>query len=199
MDELAFRTGNILVGNPETMEGIEMVLLPGMPAVSLLFFAGGVVAVTGRKVHVTVDGKDQDMWARTVILRGENLKIEAKSREDTGGFRVYICIKGGFPHVPVYLGSKSTSVGLGGYQVNVLTYCIDFDSKIPSREEISSREIILLLVKNMLQPKTISVIHDLFHRQSHPTIHQIGLYMYFRDLSTMPSMSLRKASPNSIP
>ena len=34
---------------------------------------------------------------------------------------MYLAVKGGFPEIPKYLGSKSTSLGLGGYQGRALT------------------------------------------------------------------------------
>ncbi|KIJ48529.1 hypothetical protein M422DRAFT_59450 [Sphaerobolus stellatus SS14] len=120
MDELAFRLGNMLVGNAETTEGIEMVLLPGMPIVRIKFFCSAVVAVTGREVNVTVNQKVKKTWNRIVVPERGTLSIKAGTSGNSDGFRVYICIRGGFPGIPAYLGSKSTSVGLGGYQGRAL-------------------------------------------------------------------------------
>ena len=39
---------------------------------------------------------------------------------DGGGFRTYVAVQGGLPDVPEYLGSKSTSMGFGGYQGRAL-------------------------------------------------------------------------------
>ncbi len=55
MDELAFSAGNILVGNPRTTEGIEIIVVPGF-GVSLQFFVAAVVSVTGKNVSVKVNG-----------------------------------------------------------------------------------------------------------------------------------------------
>ena len=57
------------------------------------------------------------MWGR--------FHVPAKSKLSLGnvgkaGFRAYLAIKGGFPEIPAYLGSKSTSMGLGGYQVSFI-------------------------------------------------------------------------------
>jgi len=77
-----------------------------------------VVAVTGMDVILKLNGHIVPMWSRIVVPQGGKLEIEAKDiGNSTTGFRVYLSISGGFPDVPVYLGSKSTSMGLGGYQV----------------------------------------------------------------------------------
>lgn len=119
MDELAFRIGNILVGNPQGTEGIEMVLLTEMAPVSIFFFCKAIIAVTGRNVEISTNGSLQQSWSRIAIPEKTTLKIKAHvsgESHSTAGFRVYLCVYGGFPGIPTYLGSKSTSVGLGGYQ-----------------------------------------------------------------------------------
>jgi urea carboxylase len=120
MDSLAFRAGNILVGNPPTTEGLEIVILPGV-GFSLEFFVPTVIAVTGREVSVKVGDRSVDTWSRIIVPRGGKLRLDVdpKNAASLTGFRVYLCVRGGFPNIPSYLGSKSTSMGLGGYQVNV--------------------------------------------------------------------------------
>lgn len=117
MDPVAFSIGNILAGNERNTEGIELIVVPGVLA-RLQFFCSAVVAVTGRDVVVKVDDKEVAMWSRIIVPAGGTLTIEAKTQgEENGGLRTYLTIRGGFPTVPQYLGSKSTSMGLGGYQV----------------------------------------------------------------------------------
>ncbi|PFH48435.1 hypothetical protein AMATHDRAFT_149874 [Amanita thiersii Skay4041] len=149
MDPLAFRIANILVSNPETTEQIEVVLLPGMPAFSLKFstnsgeenrmdeMEAAVVAITGKHVFVTLDGKKVDMWSRLVVPNGGVLRLEAKNGEEAG-LRVYISVRGGFPGVARYLGSKSTSMGLGGYQGRALAMGdqLTLGSCYPSQHEL---------------------------------------------------------------
>jgi urea carboxylase len=120
MDSLAFRAGNILVGNPLTTEGLEIVILPGV-GLALEFFMPTVIAVTGREVSVKVNNKLVDTWSRIIVPRGGKLRLDVdpKNPASSTGFRVYLCVRGGFPNVPSYLGSKSTSMGLGGYQVSI--------------------------------------------------------------------------------
>ncbi|KXN84654.1 Putative urea carboxylase [Leucoagaricus sp. SymC.cos] len=115
MDPMAFSIGNILVGNPKEMEGIELIIAPGVPA-CLRFLCPTLIAVTGRDVDVSVDDGNASMWSRVVVPAGGTVTISMKEVNESGGLRVYVLIKGGFPHVPRYLGSKSTSVQIGGYQ-----------------------------------------------------------------------------------
>ena len=110
MDSLAHRAANALVGNPGETETLEMVLVGGR----FLFHVPVIVAVTGAPARVTVDGQPVEMWTRLRIPAGAKLSVGTM---DGRGFRVYLAVKGGFPGVPEYLGSKSTSMGLGGYQV----------------------------------------------------------------------------------
>ncbi|KAF8901326.1 urea carboxylase [Gymnopilus junonius] len=122
MDDLAFAAGNILVGNSRTTEGLEIVVVPGVGC-SLQFFSSAAIAVTGKEVTVTVNGIEFPTWSRIVVPPEGKVDIRAKALapENSNGFRVYVCIKGGFPDIPAYLGSKSTSMGLGGFQGRSLT------------------------------------------------------------------------------
>jgi len=120
MDDVAFSLGNAIVGNTRTTEGLEFIVVPGL-SFSLQFFTDTVVAVTGKDVSVKVDGTNSPMWTASFIPANGKLTIDAKpSPEPTGGFRNYLSIRGGLPDIPLYLGSKSTSMGLGGYQVSNL-------------------------------------------------------------------------------
>ena len=110
MDTLAFRAANILVGNAPGTEALEVTLV----GCRLLFRVPAVVAVTGADVKVTVDGRPVSMWGRVSVPGGSKLSIGTIGET---GFRAYLAVKGGFPEVPSYLGSKATSMGLGGYQV----------------------------------------------------------------------------------
>ncbi|KAL5497703.1 hypothetical protein ACEPAH_2634 [Sanghuangporus vaninii] len=121
MDTLAFRAGNVLVGNPPECEGLEFVI-PSKGAgrssgltFSALFHVKAVVAVTGANASVHIDGREVPTWARLVVPSGAKLTI-GSLWSDEGGLRAYLTIFGGFPSIPKYLGSKSTSMGSGGYQ-----------------------------------------------------------------------------------
>jgi urea carboxylase len=123
MDAVSFRIANLLVGNDETMEGLEITL----SGPELLFNSPAVIAITGGCVDALVGGKRIDMYTRTVISAGSTLKVGSV----TSGCRAYLSIKGGFPQVPRYLGSKSTTttLKLGGYQGRHLlpNDCLELD------------------------------------------------------------------------
>ena len=110
MDSVSFRLANIIVGNPQTTEGLEVTLI----GPELLFNAPGIVAVTGGVIDVYIDGEPVDMYTRLVVPAGKKLKLGYV----TSGCRAYIAIKGGLPSIPFYLGSKSTTstLKMGGYQ-----------------------------------------------------------------------------------
>ncbi|KAG2148952.1 allophanate hydrolase subunit 2-domain-containing protein [Suillus clintonianus] len=112
MDSQAFSAANILVGNTPETEALEIVTLPGAGC-KLKFHSFATVAITGKPATVKINGENVSMWARLTISENTTLDIGGLPGP---GFRVYLAIRGGFPEVPQYLGSKSTSMGLGGYQ-----------------------------------------------------------------------------------
>ncbi|KAI0339186.1 urea carboxylase [Trametopsis cervina] len=118
MDPLALRIANLVVGNHEGTEGLEITL----PAVGcrLFFHVDAVVCVTGASAKVTVGGEERSMWSKVIVPAKTKLVISAIGAGVGVGFRTYLAIRGGFPDVPTYLGSKSTSMGLGGYQGRAL-------------------------------------------------------------------------------
>ncbi|KAG2155228.1 allophanate hydrolase subunit 2-domain-containing protein [Suillus bovinus] len=112
MDSRAFSAANILTGNTPETEALEIVVLPGAGC-KLKFHCFANVAITGRPATVKINGEQVSMWARLVVPENAILDIAGPLGP---GFRVYLAVRGGFPEVPDYLGSKSTSMGLGGYQ-----------------------------------------------------------------------------------
>jgi urea carboxylase len=110
MDPVSFRLANILVGNDETTEGLEITLA----GPELLFHAPAVIAVTGGTIPISINGKEVDTNTTLVVPAGATVKLGMVS----AGCRCYLAIKGGLPNVPTYLGSKSTTstLKLGGYQ-----------------------------------------------------------------------------------
>ncbi|KAF4920664.1 putative urea carboxylase [Colletotrichum viniferum] len=115
MDTLSSQIANVLVGDEPGTELLEVTLTG--PA--LRFYVDAVVAVCGGSVPVTVDDMDQPMWSRFVVRRGQVLKL---GQLGGSGFRAYIAIKGGFPGIPLFLGSKSTApeLGYGGLEGRTL-------------------------------------------------------------------------------
>ncbi|WVR06187.1 urea carboxylase [Kwoniella sp. DSM 27419] len=110
MDPVSFRLANVLAGNDENTEALEATLV----GPELLFHCPAIVAVTGGVVDVSINGEQQDMYTRLLVPAGGTLKVGSLK----SGCRSYIAVKGGFPGVPTYLGSKSTTttLKLGGVQ-----------------------------------------------------------------------------------
>ena len=100
MDDLNFRTGNRILGNPEGTAGLEVTA--SGPA--LLFESAATICLAGADFGATLDGAP--------VPRGESLRITAgqtlaMGRASGGGMRGYILIAGGLDVVP-YLGSAAT-------------------------------------------------------------------------------------------
>ncbi|GHJ84927.1 hypothetical protein NliqN6_1329 [Naganishia liquefaciens] len=133
MDPLSFRLANILVGNSEGTEGLEVTLM----GPELKFNVAGVIAVTGAVCEVYVDSKPVDMYTKIVVPAGARLKVG----KATAGCRTYIAVKGGLPGIPLYLGSKSTTstLGLGGYQGRQLAPNDSLDLDLKSAEWASEQ------------------------------------------------------------
>ncbi|KDQ27267.1 hypothetical protein PLEOSDRAFT_1042673 [Pleurotus ostreatus PC15] len=112
MDYIAFQAANLLVGNESSTEGLEIIVMPGVPAV-FHFHVPTIIAVTGKPVFlfIAADVEDYDKFDTK-----SKETVDMANYEDSRGFRVYLAFRGGFPNIPEYLKSKSTSMGLGGYQ-----------------------------------------------------------------------------------
>ncbi|KAI1139369.1 AHS2-domain-containing protein [Hypoxylon sp. FL0543] len=111
MDDLSARIANLLVGNLEDIECLEIT----GHGPELRFRSTSVVSITGSPFTVKVNEEPRDMWSRIIINPRETLKIGASA---TPGGRCYLAISGGLPGVPEWLGSKSTTpnLALGGLQ-----------------------------------------------------------------------------------
>lgn len=74
--------------------------------------------VAGAGFEISIDGESRPNWSRLIVPAGGLLEI---GTIQGGGSRLYLAIRGGFPGVPHFMGSKSTYIGgaLGGYQVSV--------------------------------------------------------------------------------
>ncbi|WP_426408458.1 biotin-dependent carboxyltransferase family protein [Bradyrhizobium ganzhouense] len=99
MDDVALRSGNILLGNDENAAGIEIPMLP----FRLRFGRDTAFALTGAGVESEIAGRAIPSWWRSHGRAGDVLTIKAMSH----GARLYLAISGGID-VPVVLGSRST-------------------------------------------------------------------------------------------
>lgn len=113
MDQLSYRAGNLLVGNPETAASLECALL----GPDLRFERDTRLCLTGARTRFTVDGVPQP--ADTVIDVAAGQKVSVGFA--TAGARAYLAVAGGF-EVPEQLGSRSTYAlgGLGGHRGRTL-------------------------------------------------------------------------------
>ncbi|KAI5953557.1 hypothetical protein KGF54_002929 [Candida jiufengensis] len=113
MDQYSFRIANRIVGNDSSAPGIEITL----NGPKLLFHQDCVIAVTGGKAPIDVNGKSQNQWEPINIKSGDKLAI---GKLETG-CRAYLAIRGGIDVIE-YLGSRSTFAlgNLGGYNGRVL-------------------------------------------------------------------------------
>ena len=124
MDSLALQAANCIVGNTLGFEVLELVIPPKSAgrasgvSFSAVFHIRAVVAVAGANADVQVNGTDVPAWSRVIVPAGGKLVIGSLG-DDGSGFRAYLAILGGLPGIPLYLGSKSTSMGSGGYQVGI--------------------------------------------------------------------------------
>jgi urea carboxylase len=122
MDMRAHSAANILAGNPPEMEALEVISVRGAEA-RVRFWVSALVGVAGGHAGTRIKLNGTDLggsWRRFFIPCGSVLEIAEEDRGTSGGFRVYVAVKGGFPEIPQYLGSKATSVTFGGYQVSDL-------------------------------------------------------------------------------
>ena len=100
MDDRALRLGNRLLGNAEGAAGLEIT----MSGPRLRFRAPAVVAVTGARLPVLLDGAEQPMDTALFVPAGATLTLGAIQG---AGVRSYLALRGGL-QLPDYLGSKST-------------------------------------------------------------------------------------------
>jgi urea carboxylase len=109
MDDLSFRLGNALLGNPAEAAGLEFTAAgPG-----LQFFEATQLCLTGADFSAELDGVRLE---RHVVLSVQAGQILRMGRVQGAGLRGYLLIAGGFD-VPSYLGSRATfTLGrLGGH------------------------------------------------------------------------------------
>lgn len=103
-DSVAFKLGNMLLGNPFDAAGIE-VLLGGL---CLEFFEKTWIAVTGGDLGPKINGNSIPMWQSLPLIPGQKLLFSGRKN----GLRAYLLFAGGLD-VPPFLGSRSTYLFLG--------------------------------------------------------------------------------------
>lgn len=114
MDHFALRAANLLVGNPQSAAGLEVVL----GNFGARFESPALVAVCGAEAPVTVDGEEIPLWESRPVRTGSELRIGISRGP---GFRLYVGVAGGID-VPLLFGSRATYTmgALGGLEGRAL-------------------------------------------------------------------------------
>ena len=115
MDHFALRAANLLVGNPESAAGLEVVL----GNFALRFEREALVAVCGAEAEATLDGEPLPPWESRPAGAGSELRLGISKGP---GFRLYVGVAGGIDVEPLF-GSRSTYTmgALGGLEGRPLT------------------------------------------------------------------------------
>jgi biotin-dependent carboxylase-like uncharacterized protein len=113
MDQMSYRAGNLLLGNPETAASLECALM----GPELKFDRATRICVTGAEMAPKIDGRAHPTNTVLEITAGQTLSFGFAAK----GARGYLAVAGGFD-VPERLGSRSTYAlgGLGGHQGRTL-------------------------------------------------------------------------------
>lgn len=114
MDDVSFRLGNRVLGNPEGAAGLECT--KAGPA--LRFCDPAWVCVTGAPVPVSLDGTPVGQWQSVRVPAGGLLEIGTVPGP---GMRCYVLVEGGIAE-PEFLGSTATFTHgmIGGHQGRAL-------------------------------------------------------------------------------
>jgi urea carboxylase len=100
MDDLSHRLANRIVGNAEHAAALELT----SSGPELHFPRGGVVALAGADMAVTVDGSAVPCWEPVTVPAGSTLAVGPVRG---AGLRATLAVRGGI-EAPPYLGSRST-------------------------------------------------------------------------------------------
>lgn len=109
MDQMSYRSANLLLGNDETAAALECALM----GPELTFTTPTRIAVTGARMAPSIDGEAQPTNTVLAIQAGQTLTLGFA----TAGARGYLAVAGGID-VPKVLGSRSTYAlgALGGFE-----------------------------------------------------------------------------------
>ena len=113
LDPVSLRIANILVGNQESLAGLEMT----GAGPNLKFNEDTVIAVTGAELGLQIDTRPAPSW--------ESVRVPSDSTLSFGGLqdglRAYLAVAGGID-VPPIMGSRSTDLksGFGGLEGRAL-------------------------------------------------------------------------------
>ena len=113
LDPVSLRIANILVGNHESLAGLEMTGV----GPTLKFSEDTVIAVTGADLSPRIDSDPAPSWESLRVPGGSTLSFSGP----LDGLRAYLAVAGGID-VPPVMGSRSTDLksGFGGLKGRAL-------------------------------------------------------------------------------
>lgn len=112
MDDLSLQLANIIINNDENTEGLEFT----MKGPVLKFHSSTVIAFAGAAFDIVLNDKiSLPMFTELFIPQGSIINVGEVTDKSS---KCYMAIKGGFPGVASYLGSRSCTpaLNLGGHQ-----------------------------------------------------------------------------------
>lgn len=113
LDQRSYAIANMLVGNEPNAAALEFAFM----GPSITFESDALIAVTGARMQIFIDGAEQPAWTALAIRSGQTLSFGLMSN----GSRGYVAVRGGVD-VPEALGSRSTyqTVAFGGHEGRAL-------------------------------------------------------------------------------
>jgi urea carboxylase len=133
MDNLAFRYGNRLLGNPTDAAGLECTIT----GPKLRFNCASVITLTGAPIEAELDGQPLPAWQAVAVQAGSTLVL---GKLTASGARSYLCFRHGLQLTP-YLGSRATFTlgqfgGHGGRTLRTgdVLHCLPVTEAVPSAQ-----------------------------------------------------------------
>lgn len=116
VDPLSMQIANIIVGNDKFTECLEI----NLAGPTIKFHSPTIVALAGANFEFKVNGIDKPLFTELFIEAGDI--VEIGSSKSKFASKCYLAVKGGFPDVAPYLGSKSCTptLSIGGHQGRVI-------------------------------------------------------------------------------
>lgn len=127
VDPLSLQIANLIVGNDKSCEALEITV----KGPSIRFHTSAVICLAG-DYSFEVNKRKMPCFSAIEVPAGSTVKIG----EPCGsGARAYLAVKGGFPGVATYLGSKSCvpTLNIGGHQGRVILPgdCLELERIVP--------------------------------------------------------------------
>ena len=101
LDAVSMRIANILVGNPETLAGLEITAV----APSLVFDRDAVIAIVGADFAPVIDGVEARAWESVRVPAGAAVGF----RPPADGVRAWLAVDGGIDVPPSWAAAPPTS------------------------------------------------------------------------------------------